>query len=477
MALVLMAVPASAGDHITDPIDDFDCDDQRDAVDPDRYATVNGHTNAGAITIQVSGDGGIMTLTQASPGIAGGPEEDDLFSSIYTSFDDNGDGCDDLVIAAPFEDLVAGNGSEATDAGMIWIVPGSPDGLRPEESRAVNLHTPGIPGAVGKFHRFGLSLAGGNTITHEPYLLIGAPGYTVGKTGYAAGAVYYARGDETYQLTQDSSGVPGVAEPRDYFGEYIVATNRYIAVSAPGEAIGDRSSSGMVHVFIHTITDAHLRSLSSFHQNTDGIYGVAESGDRFGGSLSIINYQHTLDAPIGAAISVGTPGEQVGAGGRTYNGMAHLIRHDNTGEPVQQSYVHQDLPGVDGIVEVHDRFGFNTVVSATTSSDIGTPSTTAWTVASWELPDEDGGDGYNDPQVQVFPATGDPGDNDHTIAHDDYGLPLLTVQDIESLQASYTYLYIGVPGLPGQPSEVYGIPWQNVLGGQNAPVIKIRVQP
>lgn len=472
-----MAVPASAGDYIADPIDDFDCDNQRDAVDPHRYATVDGHTNAGAITVQLSGDGEIVTLTQASPGMAGGPEADDHFGSVYTSFDDNGDGCDDLVIAAPFEDLVADNGSEAIDGGMIWIVPGSPDGLRPEDSHAVNLHTPGIPGAVGKFHRFGQALVGGNTTADEPYLLVGAPGYTVGKTGFAAGAVYYARGDETYQLTQDSSGVPGAAEPSDYFGEHIVATDRYIAVSTPGEAIGDRSSSGMAHVFSHTITDAHLKSLSSFHQDTDGIYGVAESGDQFGGSLSIINYQHTPGVAVDAVISVGSPGEQVGAGGRNYNGMAHLIRLANLGEPIQQSYVHQDLPGVDGTVEVHDRFGFDTVVSTTMSSGIGTPSTTTWTVGSWELPDEDGGDGYNDPQVQVFAATGDPGDNDHTIAHDDYGLPLLTVQDIESLQASSIYLYIGVPGLPGQPSEVYGIPWQNVLGGQNAPVIKIRVRP
>lgn len=73
LVLAVTAAPALAGDHAADPIHDFDCDDERDGVQPTAYKTVNGHALAGSITVQYSTDDAITELTQDTDGIAGAP--------------------------------------------------------------------------------------------------------------------------------------------------------------------------------------------------------------------------------------------------------------------------------------------------------------------------------------------------------------------------------------------------------------------
>ncbi|ADD40618.1 hypothetical protein [Stackebrandtia nassauensis] len=481
LAVAGVAIPALAGDFVADPVHDFDCDDQRDAVQPTSYKNVDGHDGAGSITVQYSTDDEIVELTQATPGIAGTPEHDDSFGDKYTSFDENGDGCDDLVVSAPWEDVTE-NGTESYGAGMIWIIPGSPEGLRPNQSRAINLATPGVPGAVAQYQHFGDALAAGDTADGQPFLVVGAPGAKVGSTKSGAGALYYLRDDYTYRITQDSPGIPGKAESNDYFGEYLSVTDRYIAVSASGETINGAPDAGMVHVLNHRLSNGALGSVDAFHQDTPGVSGTAEEKDELGEEgLSVVNYQAAPGKPVSALVGVGSPGERLGSS-HNWHGMAHLIRTSGSGDRQQLTSVHQDSPGVEGIAEGADHFGSEVVVA--TEGGTGTPSTTHWAVAALETgfqtePD----DGFDRPQVHVFDVSATPGDTDKLIKPDDYGIPLSKEEDLETLTASAEYLYVETPGdVPGSdeqayPDTVYGVPWENILNGQNLPVVQHRVTP
>lgn len=484
LALAVTAVPGYGGDFTADPVQDFDCDDVRDAVHSTYYETVNGHELAGSITVQYSTDDEIAVLTQDTPGIDGAPEYDDQFGKVYTAFDENGDGCDDLVVSAPWEGLTAENGDAAHGSGMVWIIPGSPEGLRPDRSRSLNLDTPGVPGAVDEYQHFGASLASGVTADGEPFLVIGTPGAKIGGSGGGAGAVYYLRGDEVIRITQDSPGVAGKAESNDYFGEYLSVTDRYVAVSASGEEINGAEDAGMVHVFNHIRTDGSLRSVDAFHQDTPGISGTAEEDDEFGErGLSVLNYRTAPDEPVSALVAVGSPTEDVGDT-NYWQGMAHLIRTTGPTDREQLASVHQDTPGVEGEGEPADFFGGHIVLSTDAESGIGGPNDTHWAVSAEErgsptVP----GDDQEAPQVHVFDVSATPGDTDVLIEPDDFGVPLSREQDLRSLSASGDHLYLETPGdKPGSdetpyPDTVYGVPWPNILDGQDLPVLEYRVTP
>ncbi|MFJ9031947.1 FG-GAP repeat protein [Streptomyces sp. NPDC102274] len=89
-------------------------------------------------------------LTQDSPGVAGAAEEGDGWGTDLSLGDTDGDGYADLAIGAPGEDI----GSVA-DAGAVWVLRGSPDGLTTVRSRDFNQNSPHVPGAAEKGDRFG----------------------------------------------------------------------------------------------------------------------------------------------------------------------------------------------------------------------------------------------------------------------------------------------------------------------------------
>ncbi|CAM3133027.1 hypothetical protein [Stackebrandtia soli] len=61
---------------------------------------------------------------------------------------------------------------------MLWIIPGSPNGLDPAASSAHHADTPGFPGSVHTEPNLG----GGLDAEGEPFLIIGAGRHRVGGT-------------------------------------------------------------------------------------------------------------------------------------------------------------------------------------------------------------------------------------------------------------------------------------------------------
>ena len=171
--------------------------------------------------------------------------------------------------------------------------PGSPLPLKTAGSIQYQQGSRKVPGAPEKGDRFGASLAGGGT-------LIGAPGEDVGSIVDAGAVTWQLR----YVLTQDSAGIPGTAERGDQFGAAVAVSGTLwgeeetgglvsyylIGIGAPGEDIGSTKDAGVVTFASDDVFD-------EFDDEDDAPVAIiqstwsprlrAESGDRFGATMSI----------------------------------------------------------------------------------------------------------------------------------------------------------------------------------------------
>ena len=145
---------------------------------------------------------------------------------------------------------------------------------------------------------FGAVLTGGYSDAYAQidtaYLLIGVPDEDIGRH-VDAGRVVLIGESAGSALHQDSPGVPGTAESADRFGAS-VALDGYEGVlwfGAPGEDVGGFKDAGMILEAV-VGADGQMRPSSTVHtQDTPGVQGSVEPGDRFGASL----WWHTAGAP------------------------------------------------------------------------------------------------------------------------------------------------------------------------------------
>src|SRR5690606_22115678 len=105
-------------------VTDFNCDGVEDIAISDPEAAVGGDAGAGLVRV-VYGDGkGTAEINQDLDWVPGGSEGNDNFGESIDTVDYNEDGCTDLVVGTPGENL-----GEATDAGMFDILYGGTGGL------------------------------------------------------------------------------------------------------------------------------------------------------------------------------------------------------------------------------------------------------------------------------------------------------------------------------------------------------------
>ncbi len=105
-------------------------------------------------------------------------------------------------------------------------------------------------------------------------------------------------------LTQNSAGVPGTAEVSDGFGSSLAMRNGRLAIGAPGESDGRLWSSGLVQPIVWHEATGTYKAYRAITQDTSGVPGVNQEGDLFGEHVAIargLTASGSYDILIGAA--------------------------------------------------------------------------------------------------------------------------------------------------------------------------------
>ncbi|UGY94233.1 FG-GAP repeat protein [Streptomyces gobiensis] len=447
---------------------DFNGDGIRDIAIADPEAIVSGQAEAGLVRIVYGGGKGTDEIHQDSPGVPGIPEKGDRFAYALAATDWNQDGCGDLVVGNPYEGI-----GDEDDSGSVQIIYGAPGGLGAGAS-ALDLHQGKGSGSIASAAPeaddwFGYSLAAGKTTSGEPYLIIGVPGEDLGSI-QDAGGIHYLRGSVNVAVNQDSPGVAGIVEPNDRFGYAVAASPNHIAIGAPGEGIGAEEFSGATQLLSHKAnSDGIPTPLKGTDQDTSGINGLAEAGDQYGASLSVVPYRPSGVASAShSLVAIGVPGEGIETGENA--GRVVVLEITASGTVQQVNDIHANIAGVAGLAEGGDHFGQHVTAVNTAPGSVGTANTLLLAVG---IPGEDLGTVQDTGSAQVFSLLGAPGDSDVWIEKGMRGLPGEYGPHEyvgTSLLATPGQLYVAVPYGAADDHGVYGLPWQNVISDGNEAV-------
>ncbi len=153
------------------------------------------------------------------------------------------------------------------------------------------------------------------------------------------------------------------AEPGDTFGAAL-GTGDFngdgfddLAVGAPGQAVNGRAHAGAVTVLFGSADGLRRAGAQRFTQNTEGVPGGAEKGDRFGAALAAGDF----DGDGSDDLAIGTPNE--GLRRRRNAGMvAVLYGSDDRLVPRPGNGWRQGKDGIAGKAERDDLFGASLTV-------------------------------------------------------------------------------------------------------------------
>ncbi|AXT84604.1 hypothetical protein C6I20_04945 [Aeromicrobium sp. A1-2] len=357
-APLALAGPADAATEPCDssrPYRDLNGDGFEDVVVGDPEATVAGQPEAGTVTILfgdaegVMGGGSRRVLTQTDLGET--PEAGDHFGWAVAANRTSIDGCYGIIIGSPGEDV---DGKVDAGMGHVLTINGGPnDDI--EQELIDNVDQGDVGGNVEAGDEFGYSVAAlGGSDEYPVTFAFGAPGEN-NDGGVVNRTDDLGRPSAAVQERQGSRGLPGTLQAGDRFGEVIQFLNYlpvadaedfYLYVGAPGDRVDGHTAAGSV-----TAISKYARS-RLITENTSGVPGKAEAGDRFGSSLSGSELP-----PLSSLrqFAIGVPGEDVGKV-KDAGSVTVLKRYGPT-SILKAITLTQSTSGVAGIVESGDQFG------------------------------------------------------------------------------------------------------------------------
>ncbi|MBQ0986497.1 trypsin-like serine protease [Streptomyces sp. F63] len=458
-------------------IADFNGDGIEDIAIGDPMATVGGVTTAGLVRVLHGGGKGTAEITQDLDWVPGGAEAGDHFGKQLATVDYNEDGYTDLVVSAPEENV-----GSAVDAGFVDILFGGRNGLGSGPA-ARHLEQGSGNGSLGGSapedgDRMGASLAAGTTAEGKPWILIGTPGEALGSLTEAGGA-FYVHGDTSIVIHQDTSNVPGAAEANDAFGTSVTGDSGFIAIGAPGDAIGGDANAGNLAVLSHELdADGRPTVVTGMDQDDEQISGGAEAGDQFGQALALVAYRPSAAATATDSIlAIGAPGEALapesGAGQLAGAGNVMLvhIRANGTWDYMHALNQGSGTDDRSGTIEAGDHVGSSLSAVNTAPRKAGSAATLKIAVGA---PGEDLAGVTDAGAIHTFSLMDAAGANDRWIeAGDGDGIPGSPGEG-DKLGASIHFtprnLYAGMPYGPAATGALHVLPFPNVVpGGTSGP--------
>jgi FG-GAP repeat protein len=234
---------------------------------------------------------GSQFWNQDSAGIFGRAESGDHFGESLAAANFGDSFHADLAVGVPLENLAA------VDDGGVNVIYGASSGLTAAGNQFWGQDEAGIFGRAEPGDHFGESLAaanfGGNS---QADLAVGVPSenFAANDDGgvnviYGASGGLTAIGDEFWG--QNEPGVLDEAQADDRFGSSVAAANfdgnsqADLAVGVPGEDFGSTDDGG-VNVVYGAVSGLDADGDQFWGQDSAGIVGVGEVGDRFGASLA-----------------------------------------------------------------------------------------------------------------------------------------------------------------------------------------------
>lgn len=194
-------------------------------------------------------------------------------------------------------------------------------------------------------------------------IAIADPDATVGGAERAGRVhVVYGDGAGSQTFSQDDSFVPGSsAESGDRFGFSLAAVDydqdgcTDLVVGTPFEALTDDPEGGMVQVVYGSPSGFGPNGGLGLSQNTAGMPGGREPGDRFGWSLAA-----GVVAGGDPFLVIGVPGESVADGGGVDQEDAGAVAYVSGSTMLLR---HQDSAGVGGSTAPDDQWGLSVAAS------------------------------------------------------------------------------------------------------------------
>lgn len=451
---------------------DFNGDGVRDVAIADPQATVSGQEKAGAVQVVLGGGKGVVTLSQDSPNVSDAAEAGDQFGFSLAVYDANLDGCSDIAVGMPYEDV-----GTVRDAGLVQLVYGATAGLG-QGTTGIGFRQ-GTDGNMADVYEaedwVGYSVAGGVTATGVPFLVIGAPGedssglVDMGLAAYASGVTPVVT-----SFHQNSPDVWHDSEPGNRFGSAVAATSRHFVVGTPGAPIDSTDQAGAVVAFKPSLNANNIpQPLFGIGQDGTGTTDqAAETGDGYATSLAIAPYR-----PSGAAtttdslVAVGVPNEDVSVKVDTETvqkidaGAVQLLQIAEAGTVTEAQWITQETADVDETAEESDYFGQRVAASNTNQAVVGTATTMRLAVG---VPGEEtAADAQDSGGVQLFPMLGAAGASDSWLQPGG-GIPSAAApRQFAGMSLAYggTSLYVGMPYGPASGRAVYAFSWTVASGG------------
>ncbi|MDT5041643.1 MAG: hypothetical protein QOE51_2628 [Actinoplanes sp.] len=312
----LFGFSLAAGDVTGDGIDDL-------AVGLPGESLGSAQNTGGVILLLGSGSGivtaGSQWIDQNTSGVPGSNETGDWFGTSLSIGKINKDAYAELVVGTAFEN----DGDGHNGSGMLTQFSGSASGasLTGVTSATGEQVTSAVNTSGTSIYELGWRTAVTDT-NKDGYgdVIVGDDAATIGGKP-AAGAVISIRGSSTGMsattakvFSQDTSGVAGATEAKDWFGGAIAVGDATgdgygdVLIGAPGEDIGSLADAGSVILLRGSSSGLTGTGSQSLDQSSSLVPGSAEADDAFGYTTSLLN----LDGKGTREALVGSPGEAVG---------------------------------------------------------------------------------------------------------------------------------------------------------------------